>query len=184
MGWPGEAVHKYADALEYAFLLPACCLLLLLELLIQFLILLLHVRPETVLRCSVKRHGDNAVPGQASLGIRQHVTAPFGTGQMTQKFAMTVIDHPSIERSFCTSASILSPVLVSLCFALTPTGLSFMSVLAAVRAGTKLWPAMTKYTLQKSARWPLVGPKRCYSANLSTKHRQERKGESLSPTRW
>lgn len=44
----GEAVHKDANAFEDAFLLPACCLLLLLELLIQLLILLLHVRSKAI----------------------------------------------------------------------------------------------------------------------------------------
>ena len=56
VGWPGEAIHKDAHALKYAFLFTACRLLLFLKLLIQLLILLLHVRPKAIFRCSVKCH--------------------------------------------------------------------------------------------------------------------------------
>lgn len=81
VGRPGEAVHKYTDTLEYAFFFPACCLLLLLELLIQLLILLLHIRPEAVLGCSVKRHGDTNSFVKMYCGALINVSPPLDTGQ-------------------------------------------------------------------------------------------------------
>ncbi len=66
MRWAGEAIDEDADALEDALSVPACRMLLLLELLIQLFILLLHVVSEAVGRGIVEGHG-----GQSSAGHRK-----------------------------------------------------------------------------------------------------------------
>ena len=58
MRWAGEAVHKYADALEDALSIPACRMLLFLELLIQLFIFLLHVVSEAAGGGIVEGHGN------------------------------------------------------------------------------------------------------------------------------
>ena len=60
MRWAGETIHEDADALEDALSIPACRMLLLLELLIQLFILLLHVVSEAVRGGIVEGHGGHS----------------------------------------------------------------------------------------------------------------------------